>query len=478
MNIQVGSKGNTRVYFVAKGSESVAGIEEVYKDLISRKLFEGAVGEVFANVVDGENAFLLAGIGEIEKVTTETLRRVAYRAGKELMKLKEESVQLVLPEVDGLTDTEVCSAAIEGILHSEYAFEKYLGEKKTKPTIGEMYIDVPEARREAVDAAIAEVSRITSGVFLARDLANEPAMFMTPVRFGEIACERLEKAGVDVSIFGRDTMEELGMGALLSVTKGSDEEPQLIVMEYRGAPESGEKLALVGKGIMFDSGGYSLKPAKSMLTMHGDMAGAASVVGAMEAIATSGLKVNVTAVVAACENLVSGSAYKPGDILTAMSGKTIEVLNTDAEGRLTLADALYYTVKHHEPTRVIDVATLTGACVVALGHFASGAVTNDQGFMQDVKRASEAADELLWELPNTADYRELNEGHFADLRNTTESAGAIGAGLFLGEFVDDTPWVHLDIAGTSYLSAGTGYLPKGATGVPTKTLYYLAKQSV
>lgn len=473
MKIKTGNKGEIKVYFVAKDAASVKGAEKTYQDLKSREIFEGSVGEVFSSTIDTKNKFLLVGIGESDKTNTENLRRAAYAAGKELMKLKEKSVQIVLPE--GLAFADALAAAIEGIIHSEYAFEKYLNEKKTKPAVEELFIDVDKKHEAAAKQVISESQNIMEAIFLARDLVNDPAMAMTPAILANIAKERLKKVGVDVTIFNKDKIEKLGMGAFLAVTKGSDQEPKFIIMDYKGNPASDEKLALVGKGLMFDSGGYSLKPDKSMITMYSDMAGAASVIAAMEAIAKSKLKKNVVAVVAACENLISGSAYKPGDIIKAMSGKTIEIFSTDAEGRLTLADALYYTVTQIKPDKVIDVATLTGACVVALGYYATGALTNNENFMKEVKQAGEMADELIWELPNTADYRELNKGHFADLRNTTTSAGAIGAGLFLGEFVEDTPWVHLDIAGTSFLDAGKGYLPKGATGVPVKTLYYLAK---
>ncbi len=476
MDIRTGNDGEVRVYFAAKETETIAGLEETFRDLKVREVFEGSQGQIFSNIMGPDSKFLLAGIGEKQKASTESLRRSAYAAGKEVMKLKEKSLQLILPELESLSFAEIFRSIIEGFLYSEYSFDKYLKEKKTKPTVENVYIDVTKDLENEARQMIDETTILLDSVFLARDLVNDPSMAMTPAALSEVARSRLEKVGVKVTIWGRDKIEEMGMGAFLAVTQGSDQEPRFIIMEYHGDPGSARKLAMVGKGIMFDSGGYSLKPPKSMETMFDDMAGAASVIGAMEAIAKSGLKKNVVAVVAACENLISGSAYKPGDIIKSMSGKTIEIFSTDAEGRLTLADALYYTVRELNPDKVIDVATLTGACVVALGHYATGAVTNNQDFMQEVKAAGDLADELIWELPNTPDYRELNKGYFADLRNTTENAGAIGAGLFLSEFVEDTPWVHLDIAGTAYLSSEKGYLPKGATGIPVKTLYYLTKR--
>ncbi len=220
-----------------------------------------------------------------------------------------------------------------------------------------------------------------------------------------------------------------------------------------------------------------MKPSTSMDTMFTDMAGAATVIGgALKSIAKSNLKKNVVGIIAACENLISGGAYKPGDIIGSMSGKTIEVLNTDAEGRLTLADALWYAVKEVKADKVVDLATLTGACIVALGNITTGAIANNEKLMEEVMEASNIAGEPIWQLPSSSEYKELIKGDFADLKNTGgRGAGTITAGLFLEEFVDNTPWVHLDIAGTSYADKATGYLPKGATGVHVKTLYYLVK---
>ena len=475
MNINLGKGGEVKVLLVLKDSVTVEGAKDLYDYLKNKELFKGNTGEVYANITHVEDKVLLLGLGEEDKITTESLRKALFKAGKELMKLKVESIDLSIPKFNNICYTKTVQAMVEGLLQSEYAFEKYLTEKKTKPSVKDVYLDIIEDKKEEVKEIIKETENIIEGVFLARNLVNEPAMTMTPTILANTAKEELEKVGVKVEIYDKEKIEELEMGAFLAVSQGSNEEPKFIVMNYEGNPDSENRLALVGKGLMFDSGGYCLKPAKGMETMHGDMAGSASVIGAMKAIAKSGLKKNVVAVVAACENLISGHAYKPGDIIKSMSGKTIEVLNTDAEGRLTLADALWYTVKNLKVDKVIDIATLTGACVVALGNIATGAVTNDDGFMAEVKKASEIAGELVWELPNNDDYRELNKGTFADLKNTSGGSGAITAGLFLEEFVDNTPWVHLDIAGTSYLSSERGYLPKGATGVPTKTLYYLAK---
>ena len=269
------------------------------------------------------------------------------------------------------------------------------------------------------------------------------------------------------------------MKAFLSVGMGSSRKPRLIVMRYMGDNENSEVLGLVGKGLTYDSGGYSLKPSNSMVGMNGDMGGAAVVIGAMSAIAKNKLKKNVVAVVAACENLVSGEAYKPGDIIGSMAGKTIEVLNTDAEGRLTLIDAITYIIEKEGATKVIDLATLTGAAIVALGNYTTALMTNDEDFYDDFMRAADVTDEIFWRMPTFKHYRKQILGEKADLKNVDPNgAGTIVAGMFLKEFVQDKPWIHLDIAGTSDTKAPISeYIVKGGTGTPVRTLYYLAKGS-
>ncbi len=269
------------------------------------------------------------------------------------------------------------------------------------------------------------------------------------------------------------------MTAFLSVAQGSSNPPRFIKMEYLPHGEDEPALTLVGKGLTFDSGGYSLKPTKSMVDMKTDMSGAASVIGAIYALAKNKGDKNVVGLIAACENLISGHAYKPGDIITTMAGLTVEVGNTDAEGRITLADALYYAATKVNSKKIIDVATLTGACIVALGHTYTGAITNNEDLYIEVKNASEAAGENIWMLPSHDHFREQLKGSFADISNITErGAGTITAGLFLEKFVEDKPWVHLDIAGTSWLTKAEGYLPKGATGVMVKTFYELGKEKI
>lgn len=476
MNILIGKGGEVEVVLVFEKAEKLDKSPELYSYLKEKELFKGGVAEVYADVSPKGNNMILLGLGEEDKLSLESLRKSFFNLGKELMKLKIESAEVNIPKFKELSYREANLAIAEGLLQSEYSFEKYLSKKKTIATVKNFYLNVLDEEKANVEDAIKEANNIIEGVFLARDLVNEPAIVMTPKELSKRAKEELVGLGVEIEVFGQDQIEELGMIAFLAVSKGSANEPQFIVMNWNGDKESNEKIALVGKGLTYDSGGYSLKPSASMDTMFTDMAGSASVIGAMKSIAKSKLKRNVVAIVAACENLISGEAYKPGDIIGSMSGKTIEVLNTDAEGRITLADALWYAAKVEKADKIIDIATLTGACIVALGSVNTGAITNNDKLMNDVKEAAVLAGEPLWQMPSNEEYRELIKGTNADLKNTGgRGAGTITAGLFLEEFVDKTPWVHLDIAGTSHISKGTGYLPQGATGVPVKTLYNLVK---
>lgn len=282
---------------------------------------------------------ILLGLGEAEKVNSESLRKAFFKLGRELMKFKIKSVEISLPILEKLSYSDTLRAAVEGLLQSEYSFEKYLTEKKITPCVKDVFFNTPKDKKREATHTIKETESLIKCVFFARDLVNEPASDMIPRALADIAKNELEGLGVKVKVYSKSGIKKLGMGAFLAVAEGSAQEPQLIVMDYQGNPDSDKKVALVGKGLTYDSGGYSIKPTKGMVTMFSDMGGAAAVVAAIRAIASEKLKKNVVGIIAACENLISSKAYKPGDILTSMSGKTIEVLNTDAEGRLTLADA-------------------------------------------------------------------------------------------------------------------------------------------
>ena len=476
MNFNIGKGGEVEVLLVLGESTNLIKSGELFSYVKEKELFKGELSEIYTDVSPKGDNIILLGLGEEAKLNFNKIRQAFYKLGCELMKYKIESVGITIPRFGDLCYRKTMIAITEGLLQSEYGFEKYLTKKKIVPCVKEVYFDILEDKKDKVLQAIEETKIVMEGVFLARDLVNERSINMYPEVLAKAAKDILEGLDVVVEIHGKSEIEKLDMKAFLAVAKGSDKEPQFIVMTYNGDSDSKEKLAIVGKGLTYDSGGYSLKPSTSMDTMYTDMAGSAAVIGAMKSIAKSKLKRNVVAIVAACENMISGGAYKPGDIIGSMSGKTIEVLNTDAEGRLTLADALWYAATVVKADKIIDLATLTGAVIVALGDINTGAVTNNDELMNEVKQASILAGEPLWELPNNEEYKELYKGTFADLKNTGgRGAGTVSAGLFLGEFVNDVPWVHLDIAGTSYLEKAAGYLPKGATGVHVKTLYYLVK---
>jgi len=336
-----------------------------------------------------------------------------------------------------------------GMMLRAYGFDRY----KTKSDNGDK--DAPGAD---ISVAVADVSGaeavwqalkgVGEGVILARELVNEPANVLGPVEFAEKAAA-LAELGVEVEILEEPDMRALGMNALLGVSQGSERPPRLVVMRWQGGAKDAQPLAVVGKGVVFDTGGISIKPAAGMEDMKGDMGGAATVVGLMHALASRKANANVVGVIGLVENMPDGKAQRPGDIVTSMQGQTIEIINTDAEGRLVLADALHYTIDRFKPRFVVDLATLTGAVIIALGHFNAGLFTNDDGLADEFSAAGIATGDAVWRLPVSAEYDKLIDSKFADMKNTGgRAAGSITAAQFLKRFVGDTPWVHLDIAGT------------------------------
>ena len=375
--------------------------------------------------------------------------------------------------VGGLSPRLAARATVEGAILGLYRFEPYK-DKPDDKAVGEVIIaENDKAKLEAVLEGAREGRILSDATNFARDLANRPGNKLTPSILAAEAGKLAKEHGIECEVLERQDMEKLGMGALLGVAKGSNEPPKLIVMRHRGGGEKGEWLGLVGKGLTFDAGGISLKPGEGMEEMKFDMAGGAAVIAAMGAIAQLGVKHNVLGVVPATENMPGGHAQRPGDVITAMNGKTVEVINTDAEGRLILADAVAYAVDRGAG-RLVDVATLTGACIVALGHYCTGLVSNDQAWAERVIAAGAAAGERVWQLPAYQEYKKQYESRVADLKNVGgRAAGTITGGLIIGEFVGDVPWAHLDIAGTAWGVEEIPYLPKGATGVATRTLAQL-----
>ena len=374
--------------------------------------------------------------------------------------------------INGINEESAAQAVTEGALLGLYAFRRHITKKENEfGEIKQLLIVGHEKAR--LEKAIARGRIMAEAANWARDMVNEPANYMTPSQMAEAAQQLAKSYGLKVEVLEREQMEQAGMGALLGVAQGSQQPPKFIILNYKGSDSDEVDVALVGKGITFDSGGISMKPSERMAEEKWDMAGGAAVMAALSAVARLKAKINVAAIVPATENLPSGSALKPGDILTAMNGKTIEVVNTDAEGRLILADALSYARKLGAKL-IIDVATLTGACRVALGTICSGAFSNNQELTDKIIAAGNEAGEYIWQLPMYDEYREQLKSDVADIKNIgNRYAGPITAAKFLEEFVDDTPWVHLDIAGTRDSDKEKGYLVKGATGVPVRTLVNL-----
>jgi leucyl aminopeptidase len=327
------------------------------------------------------------------------------------------------------------------------------------------------AERKGSERALSIGVAFAEGENLARLLQNRPGNVATPSHLADVALGVAREYGFTSHVLGKKELEDEGMRALLAVSAGSEEEPRLIVLEHHGGEKGDPPLALVGKGITFDSGGISIKPGLGMEEMKFDMSGAAAVLGAMQAIGALRLPLNVVAVVPSAENLLSGRATKPGDIVRARSGKTIEIINTDAEGRLVLADALSYVIEHYAPKVVVDCATLTGACLIALGNHASAVLGNDEGVIAELREAGARAGERCWPLPLWKEYRKQLESTVADLKNVGgRAAGTITAAWFLAEFVGETPWAHLDIAGTAYGDVHAPYHRKGGFGRPARLL--------
>jgi leucyl aminopeptidase len=412
---------------------------------------------------------LVVGGGKAGKFASSELRNAA---GAALRYLKPRGVRSIVLAIEPAGAEANALAAWEGALLGDYEPDQYKTEKKDQPV--ESFTVAAPGATGGLEAALARARAVAEAQNFARALATEPANRMTPTVLAERARQMASESGLECEVLDRERLRELGMGALLGVAQGSDEPPALIVLRYRTLGESAVHLGLVGKAVTFDTGGISIKPSENMDKMKFDMCGGAAVLGAMRALAQLKPPIAVTALVPAVENMPGGRAQRPGDIVTTLSGKTVEVLNTDAEGRLILADALTYAGRLG-CTHLVDAATLTGAIVVALGHVNTGVFANNDALLGKVLDAARQEGEKTWPMPLDEDYKELLNSPFADLPNIgTRWGGAITAAMFLKEFADPLPWVHLDIAGTAWLEEVKPYLPKGPTGVAVRTLVRLA----
>jgi len=420
---------------------------------------------------------VVLGLGKRSELDKDRIRSSVAAALRQLRQkgAKEIGTIALGMGINGISAEDSAQAIAEGSLLGLYSFRKHITKKPDYPDINQLTLVEPDAGHlTALTDGCEKGKIIAEAANLTRDMVNESSNYLTPADMAKVAKELAESNGLKINIFDREQMRELGMGALLGVSQGSDQPPKFIVLRYKGNDDT-ERLdvALVGKGITFDSGGISLKPADGMGEMKGDMAGGATVMAVIKAVSRLRLKTNIIAVIPATENMPGGHSFKPGDILNAMNGKTIEIITTDAEGRLILADALAYT-KTFDVGCIIDIATLTGACHVALGDVCTGVFGNNQELINKVIAAGRETGELMWQMPMFDQYKELNKSDVADIKNSGGRwGGAITAAKFLEEFVGGTPWVHLDIAGTSDTEKEQGYVVKGGTGVPVRTLIAL-----
>ena len=419
---------------------------------------------------------VVVGLGKKSDLSVNKVRGAVAETCRWL-RAREISTIATVPQganINNIGPGDAAQAIAEGALLGTYTFRKHMTKKEDKPGEIKRLSIVGAGRLKAQLEKSTDKGRIISeATNLARDMVNEPANYMTPTDMAETAARLARERGLEITVLDLEQMKKLGMGGMLGVSRGSRQPPKFMILNYKGGTAKEPDIALVGKGITFDSGGISIKPSDKLEEMKGDMAGGAAVIAAMVAISQLKPKINVMALIPATENLPDGNALKPGDVLTAMNGKTMEIISTDAEGRLVLADALSYA-KKHGAKKMVDAATLTGACRIALGDICTGAFGNNQELIDRVIAAGNEAGELVWQMPMFDEYGEQNKSDVADVKNVGgRLAGAITAAKFLAEFVDDTPWVHLDIAGTSLTDKERGYQIKGATGVPVRTLVNL-----
>jgi len=416
---------------------------------------------------------VIVGLGKKSDLNLEKIRAAVAEVCKTLRQKSPEKIDSLAlgTGMPGIELEEIGQAICEGALLGTYTFRKHITKAADYKEIKQLNIMVTENKNIAdMERGLQKGKIISEAVTLARDMVNEPANFVTPTVMAEIAGQQAQKHNLGIQVIDREEMQAMGMGGLLGVSQGSRQPPKFIVLKYTGREADGIDVALIGKGITFDSGGISIKPSEHMGDMKGDMAGGASVIGAISAIAQLKPKINVTAIIPATENMPGGSAMRPGDILTIMNGKTVEIISTDAEGRLILADAVSYAIKTRA-SKIIDVATLTGACRIALGDICTGLFGNDQELNDRIISAGKAAGECIWPMPMNDEYKDLNKSDVADIKNTGgRYGGAITGALFIGEFAEGTPWAHLDIAGTYMTDKEQGYQVKGATGIPVRTL--------
>lgn len=471
-----------------KVKEGRAPVEKELKKAIALGDFKASEGDsllLYPQVSEKQKLsakrLLLVGMGKQEGANLSAARERCRCCGGTIAakaaELKAEKLFLCIPEVVGLKEEEVLECLLEGILLGDYRFLKYKKPDKKDPaflSIKEIQISASGSEKGLRHAMLKGQQAALAGR-KARDMANEPGNGWTPTSFAEYAQTLSKKHKMQCTVLGKQDMKKLKMGGILGVNQGSVEPPKMVILEYH-ASEKAQTILLVGKGLTFDSGGVSLKPSAGMQDMKYDMCGGAAVLSMMQVVGAEKPKVNVVAIIPSTDNMPGGSALKPGDIVTHYGGTTSEIINTDAEGRLILADALAYGIEKYKPACVVDLATLTGAVILGLGHHRTGLLGNNQDLINRLLAAGERSGEPLWQLPLDKEYVEQIKSEVADIKNTGgRPAGTITAAAYLQKFVGETPWAHMDIAGTAWDFTKKSYIPKGPSGTGVRTLVELVR---
>ncbi len=442
---------------------------------IRGKQGETTVVHTFGKLAAGR--VVVVGLGAAQAFDADKLRNAAGDVARLLRRKGWDRAAVLMPaagsagDQGGIAAETAARALAEGMLLGLYRFVRHQKPEQEQRELEALTILAADAAQvDALQRGVRTGTVLAEATNMARDMANEPSNYLTPTEMAARAQAAADVAGLRCEVLDTEQMVELGMGSLLGVAKGSAQPPKFIVLHYRGDPDTDHGMGLIGKGITFDTGGISIKPAAGMEEMKGDMSGGASVIAALSAIARLKPRINVTGIIPATENMPGGNATKPGDVLRAMNGTTIEVINTDAEGRLVLADGLSYA-RTLGLSPLIDIATLTGAITVALGDVAMGVMGNDQELVDRIIAAGKQAGEKVWQLPMFDEYREQIKSNVADIKNSGgRKAGSITAAFFLREFVDGTPWAHIDMAGVDTYEHDKGWVTKGASGMPVRTL--------
>lgn len=465
ISIQIGSTDKAQIVFVYEDAD--------HASLPVKDVFNGEFLSSFPFFQDAR-LILYVGLGKRRELNARRLTDSAAKGVKELQKLHIYEAEINLSTLLPAFGLDCVRSAVLGIKLGLYAFCPYRTDR-TEDSFRFFLQGIPRIQIEAAGESLARAVNLADSVVFARDLVNTPANLMTPAVMADAMRREAEKCGVQAEILDEKQAGKLGMNAFLAVGNSSANPPRLIVLRYLADPQSPVRTALVGKGVTCDTGGYCLKSRDSMLGIKGDMAGGAAVAGAIFTLARNGVKTNAVAVIPACENRISEQSFLPGDVIRSMSGKTIEIQNTDAEGRLILADALTYAIRKEGATRALDIATLTGAVVGALGFTTAGVLTDSDRLWQELSAAAQVSGEQYWRLPIFPEYEEMVKSRIADVKNMGEHyCGTISAGLFIKEFSENLPWIHLDIAGTAWVDKPVfEHQAAGATGAGVTTLYDL-----